>query len=154
MARRSAGILLYRRTAAGPEVLLVHPGGPFWAKRDAGVWSIPKGEVGADEAPEQAALREFSEETGFVVAGELTALGEFRQPSGKRVVAFALEGDLNANQVKSNLCTVEWPPRSGRQIDVPEIDRAAWFSLPEAMQKILAGQRAVIEALARRLLTR
>lgn len=153
MARRSAGILLYRHGAEGLEVLLVHPGGPFWAKKDAGAWSIPKGEIAEGEAPEQAATREFHEETGFAVAGDLTALGEFRQPSGKRVIAYALEGDLDPAQLKSNLCAVEWPPRTGRLVEIPEVDRAGWFSLPEALAKILKGQRGVIEALASRLVS-
>lgn len=151
MAKRSAGVLLYRFRAGRLEALLVHPGGPFWARKDAGAWSIPKGEIGEGEAAEQAAMREFSEETGFSLVGEPTALGEFKQPSGKRVLAFALEGDVDPSQLSSNFCRIEWPPKSGRLIDIPEVDRAAWFDLPEAMQKIAKGQRGVLEALARRL---
>lgn len=151
MPKRSAGVLLYRFRLGRLEVLLVHPGGPFWARKDAGAWSIPKGEIDAGEAAEQAAMREFFEETGVALAGEPTALGEFRQPSGKRVLAFALEGDVDPARLKSNLCRIEWPPKSGRLIDIPEVDRAEWFSLPEAMGKITKGQRGVLEALASRL---
>ncbi len=151
MAKRSAGVLLYRLGAGRPEVLLVHPGGPFWARKDEGAWSIPKGEIGEAEAEEKAAMREFFEETGFALAGELTALGDFKQPSGKRVLAYALEGDVDPAQLRSNLCQVEWPPKSGRLIDIPEVDRAAWFALPVAAGKIVKGQRGILEALARRL---
>ncbi|WP_442755662.1 NUDIX domain-containing protein [Methylocystis sp. JAN1] len=151
MARRSAGILLYRRGASGIEALLVHPGGPFWAKKDQGAWSIPKGEIDPQEEPQAAARREFLEETGVAIEGELFPLGAFRQPSGKVVLAFALEGDLDPSHVKSNLCRIEWPPRSGRQIDIPEIDRAGWFPLAEAEAKIVAGQRPILAALAARL---
>lgn len=151
MAKRSAGVLVYRLEAGGPEVLLVHPGGPFWARKDEGAWSIPKGEIGEGEAAEEAAMREFFEETGFSLSGDLAALGEFKQPSGKRVIAFALKGDLDPARLSSNLCRIEWPPRTGRLIDIPEVDRAAWFPLPEAMGKIVKGQRGVLEALARQL---
>jgi predicted NUDIX family NTP pyrophosphohydrolase len=151
MAKRSAGVLLYRRAAGGPEVLLVHPGGPFWARKDSGAWSIPKGEIGEGEAAEAAARREFVEETGFSVAGELTALGEFKQPSGKRVLAFALEGDVDPSQLRSNACQIEWPLKSGRLIDIPEVDRAAWFGLAEALEKVVKGQRGILEGLARLL---
>ncbi len=149
MAKRSAGVLLYRLAAGDPEVLLVHPGGPFWARKDDGAWSIPKGEIGEGEEAEKAAMREFFEETGFSLSGDLTALGEFKQPSGKRVVAFALEGDVDPARLSSNLCQIEWPPRTGRLIDIPEVDRAEWFPLPEAMGKIVKGQRGALEALAR-----
>ncbi|MEK4032586.1 NUDIX domain-containing protein [Methylocystis sp. IM3] len=151
MAKRSAGVLLYRLRAGVPEVLLAHPGGPFWARKDEGAWSIPKGEIDEGECAEEAARREFFEETGFSLKGELTALGEFRQPSGKRVLAYALEGDVDPSELSSNFCQIEWPPKTGRLIDIPEIDRAAWFSLPEAMGKIVKGQRGALEALARRL---
>jgi predicted NUDIX family NTP pyrophosphohydrolase len=151
MIRRSAGVLLYRRGAAGVEVLLVHPGGPFWARKDEGAWSIPKGEVIEGEAFEDAARREFFEETGFTPAGELLALGVFRQPSGKRVIAFAMEGDADPAEVSSNYCRIEWPPRTGRYVDIPEVDRAGWFSLPQALSKIIKGQRPIIDALAARL---
>lgn len=148
MAKRSAGILLYRRGAAGVEVLLAHPGGPFWAKKDAGAWSIPKGEIGPQEDPQAAARREFFEETGVALDGEMSALGAFRQPSGKTVLAFALEGDLDPSRIKSNLCRIEWPPRSGREVEIPEIDRAGWFSLAEAQTRLVAGQRPILAALA------
>lgn len=151
MTKRSAGVLLYRRTARGLEIFLAHPGGPFWARKDEGAWSIPKGEIGADEDAESAARREFREETGLALSGDLLPLGEFRQPSGKRVCAFALEADVAPAQVKSNLCRIEWPPKSGRVIDIPEIDRAAWFAPEEAMRKIAKGQRAIVEALLERL---
>lgn len=151
MAKRSAGILLYRRGASGVEVLLAHPGGPFWAKKDEGAWSIPKGEIGAQEDPQAAARREFFEETGVAVDGGMSPLGAFRQFSGKTVLAFALEGDLDPSQIKSNLCRVEWPPGSGREIDIPEIDRAGWFSLAEAGARIVAGQRPILATLAEKL---
>ncbi|WP_424360356.1 NUDIX domain-containing protein [Methylocystis parvus] len=152
MAKRSAGILLYRRGAAGVEVLLAHPGGPFWAKKDEGAWSIPKGEIGPQEDPQAAARREFLEETGVALDGEMSPLGAFRQPSGKTVLAFALEGDLDPSLIKSNLCRIEWPPKSGREIDIPEIDRAGWFSLAEARARVVAGQRPILAALAEKLL--
>src|SRR5512136_2821818 len=152
MPKHSAGVLLYRLGADGPEALLVHPGGPFWARKDEGAWSIPKGEVLAGEAPEDAAMREFVEETGFTQKGELIPLGLFRQPSGKRIEAFALYGDADPTMLSSNSCRIEWPPRTGRFIDIPEVDRAAWFSLPEALRRIIKGQRPILEALAARLL--
>ncbi|MGJ0507907.1 MAG: NUDIX domain-containing protein [Methylocystis sp.] len=151
MSKHSAGVLLYRWGADRLEVLLVHPGGPFWARKDEGAWSIPKGEVGPGEAAEAAAMREFSEETGFSLSGPLTPLGVFRQPSGKRVEAFALEGDADPDAVKSNLCEIEWPPRSKRAIAVPEVDRAGWFTIPQALTKIIIGQRPILEALTARL---
>ncbi|WP_457798255.1 NUDIX domain-containing protein [Methylocystis sp. S23] len=147
MARRSAGVLLHRRGAGGVEVLLAHPGGPFWAKKDEGAWSIPKGEIDVEEDPRDAARREFLEETGVALAGEMTPLGAFRQPSGKTVLAFAVEGDLDPAHLSSNLCRLEWPPKSGRFIDVPEVDRAAWFTLAEAETKIVKGQRPILAAL-------
>lgn len=150
MAKHSAGILLYRRTAAGPQALLVHPGGPFWAKKDAGAWSIPKGEIGEGEAAAQAAMREFAEETGLTASGALEALGTFRQPSGKRITAFALEGDADPARLSSNSCRIEWPPGSARVIDIPEVDRAAWFTLPEAARRIIRGQRPILAAFAAR----
>jgi predicted NUDIX family NTP pyrophosphohydrolase len=156
MPKRSAGILLYRRGTTGPEVLLVHPGGPFWAKKDAGAWSIPKGEIeggeidGGEDA-EQAARREFQEETGVALNGKLRALGEFGGRGGKRVLAFALEGDFDPSRLRSNLCRIEWPPGTGRTTEIPEVDRAGWFPLPEAALKILPGQRGALEALARLL---
>ena len=152
MPRLSAGILLFRRGASGPEVLLVHPGGPFWARKDLGAWSIPKGEYADGETPEAAALREFEEELGAVPpGGRLLPLGEVTQKAGKRVTAFALEGDLDPAEVTSNSFEVEWPPRSGRIQSFPEIDRAGWFTLEEARAKILAGQAPLLDRLADQL---
>lgn len=151
MPKRSAGVLLYRRSAHGLDVFLVHPGGPFWARKDDGAWSIPKGEIGEGEDPESAAKREFAEETGVALDGALTPLGLFKQPSGKRVAAFALEGGIEPSCVRSNECQIEWPPKSGRMIDIPEIDRAAWFTPQEALVKITKGQRPIIEALLSKL---
>jgi predicted NUDIX family NTP pyrophosphohydrolase len=146
---RSAGILLHRRGEHGLEVLLVHPGGPFWARRDEGAWSIPKGEYASDEEPLAAARREFEEELGSVPpAGAAEDLGEVRQKGGKVVRAFALEGDLDAEQIHSNTFALEWPPRSGRTIDVPEVDRAEWFSLDAAGKKINPAQAELLTRLA------
>ena len=147
MPKLSAGILMYRPAESGLEALLVHPGGPFWKSRDLGAWSIPKGEIEPDEDPEQAARREFREELGTAPDGPLRPLGRVRQKGGKVVAAFAVLGDLDAASVASNLCTVEWPPRSGRTVVFPEIDRAAWFPLPVAREKILEGQRPLIDRL-------
>lgn len=148
MPKLSAGVLLYRRRPHGPEVLLVHPGGPFWAKKDAGAWSIPKGLIDPDENPADAAGREFTEELGSPPPqGELAPLGEFRQPGGKIVIAFALEGDFDPAQLASNTFPMEWPPRSGRTITVPEVDRAEWFSEAAAREKLLQGQRPILDAL-------
>jgi predicted NUDIX family NTP pyrophosphohydrolase len=147
MAKRSAGVLLYRRRDDGFEVLLIHPGGPFWAKKDLGAWSIPKGEIDEGEDEERAARREFEEETGFSLDGPLTPLGVFRQPSGKLVSAFAGAGDADLARFRSNLCRIEWPPKSGRRIDIPEADRAEWFAPEEALRRIVSGQRPIVEAL-------
>ena len=148
-AKRSAGILLYRLTGDGPEVLLVHPGGPFWARKDAGAWSIPKGEYDEDEDPRACALREFAEETGTTLQPrELADLGSVRQKSGKAVVAWAAEGDLNADAIQSNTFELEWPPRSGRMQTVPEVDRAGWFGLDEAREKLNPAQVGFVERLA------
>ena len=152
MAKRSAGILLYRTAASGPEVLLVHPGGPFWARKDAGAWSIPKGEHGDDEDPRSCALREFEEETGTTLApGALTELGSVRQKGGKVVSAWAAEGDLDADSVRSNTFTMEWPPRSGRTAEFPEIDRAGWFGADAARRKLVPAQVGLLERLLERL---
>jgi predicted NUDIX family NTP pyrophosphohydrolase len=146
---RSAGILLYRSRDAGTEVLLVHPGGPLWARRDAGAWSLPKGEYDANEDPLLAARREFEEELGTPPpAGEALDLGEIRQKSGKLVRAWALQGDLDAERIVSNSCQVEWPPSSGRLIEVPEVDRAGWFTLELAREKINPAQVALLDRLA------
>ena len=150
MPSRSAGILLHRRRGDELEVLLVHPGGPFWSRRDAGVWSIPKGEYGADEDPLQAARREFEEELGVAPPdGPLKDLGEIRQRAGKLVRAWALEGDLDAGAITSDTFELEWPPRSGRLIEVPEVDRAEWFPLAAAREKILPAQVELLDRLAR-----
>src|SRR5437588_5593325 len=148
MPKRSAGILMYRRGPADdPELLLVHPGGPFWAKKDLGAWSIPKGEYVEGENPLTVARREFEEETGKATAGELIELGDLVSPGRKIVTAFALEGDLDPAALRSNMFELEWPPRSGRRKSFPEIDRAQWFSPGEARQKILSGQREFITRL-------
>lgn len=148
MAKTSAGILLFRQGMQGLSVLLVHPGGPFWAKRDLGSWSIPKGEYDSGEEPSAAAAREFGEETGLALPpGDLIPLGVVRQPGGKIVTAFALEGDLDSGEVRSNTFELEWPPRSGVRQPFPEIDRAEWFSLAEAAIKIFAAQRPFLERL-------
>jgi predicted NUDIX family NTP pyrophosphohydrolase len=151
MARtRSAGVVLYRHRGAHLEVLLVHPGGPFWSKKDDGAWSIPKGEFGENEAPATAARREFAEETGYAPAGELTPLTPVSQAGGKIVHAFAVEGDVDPTSVVSNTFTLEWPPRSGRMQAFPEIDRAGWFGLDEARRKIVAGQRPIVDEMRAR----
>lgn len=147
MAAKSAGILMYHRGEAGLVVLLVHPGGPFWRNRDSGAWSIPKGELDDGEDPEAAARREFAEELGIAATGRLRPLGEVRQRGGKIVVAHALEGTLDAGAVRSNEIEIEWPPRSSRTISIPEIDRAAWFPLPQAREKILASQQPFLDRL-------
>ena len=148
MTKTSAGLLVYRRRDGALEVLLVHPGGPFWAHRDLGAWSIPKGEIGVAEQPLAAAKREFLEETGFTVAGEFLQLPALRQPGGKVVLAWAVEGDCDPAQLRSNAFPLEWPPRSGRMQEFPEIDRAAWFAMDEARRRILPGQTGLLEQLA------
>ncbi|HEX9361307.1 MAG TPA: NUDIX domain-containing protein [Bradyrhizobium sp.] len=146
----SAGILMYRRVGSQLQVLLVHPGGPWWRRKDHGSWSIPKGEMNAGEAAATAAIREFAEETGIVLTGPLEPLGEIRQRAGKRVFGFAVEGDLDVRIVKSNIFEIEWPPGSGKMQAFPEIDRAEWFDLPLAHGKILDGQRPFLDRLAER----
>ena len=147
-ARSSAGILLYRGPHDGLEVLLVHPGGPLWTNRDAGAWSIPKGEYLDGEDPLDAALREFEEELGSAPpAGDAADLGEIRQKSGKRVRGWALAGDLDATAITSNTLEFEWPPRSGKLIEVPEVDRAEWFGLAAAREKINPAQVALLDRL-------
>jgi predicted NUDIX family NTP pyrophosphohydrolase len=149
MPNRSAGILLHREGADGLEVLLVHPGGPFWAKRDDGAWSIPKGEYVDGDDPRAAARREFEEELGSPLPGgaELRELGEVRQKNGKHVVAWAVAGDLDASAARSNTFEMEWPPRSGRRQEFPEIDRAEWFTLARAREKLLPAQTAFLDRL-------
>jgi predicted NUDIX family NTP pyrophosphohydrolase len=147
MPQRSAGILLFRRSGPAPEVLLVHPGGPFFVKKDDGAWSIPKGLLEADEQPLATARREFSEETGHRPAGDATLLGEFKQPGGKIVIAFAVEGDVDLAGFRSNMFTMEWPPKSGRTAEFPEADRAGWFTIDAARRKILKGQAPMLDIL-------
>ena len=147
----SAEVLMYRKTKDGPQVLLVHPGGPYWRNRDDGTWSIPKGVIGPHEKPEHAARREFEEELGAALVGPLTPLGEIRQKAGKHVQAFCIEGDLDVATVKSNSFEIEWPPHSGRTKAFPEVDRAAWFSLPAARVKLVAGQVPLLDRLAQLL---
>jgi predicted NUDIX family NTP pyrophosphohydrolase len=151
MAKRSAGILMFRRRGRGIEVLLMHPGGPFWAKKDAGAWSIPKGEYAAGEEPLAVARREFEEETGQHAEGAVVPLGDIVQPGRKIVTAFALEGELDPKKLRSNVFELEWPPRSGRKRLFPEVDRAEWFSAEEAQRRILAGQRELITRLLKTL---
>jgi predicted NUDIX family NTP pyrophosphohydrolase len=139
---------MYRQRDGRLEVLLVHPGGPVWARRDLGVWSIPKGEYDADEEPLAAARREFAEELGSPLpAGDLVDLGEIRQKSGKRVRAWAIAGDLDAERIQSNLFVMEWPPRSGQTQAFPEVDRAEWFELPDARERVNPAQVALLDRL-------
>ena len=147
MARQSAGLLMYRRRGDKFEVLLVHPGGPYWAKKDLGAWSIPKGEYEADEDPFEVAKREFQEETGFTAEGDFMQLKQRKQSGGKLVSAWAVEGDCDSSAARSNTFTMEWPPRSGQQREFPEVDRAEWFPLDVAKEKILSGQTGFIEEL-------
>jgi predicted NUDIX family NTP pyrophosphohydrolase len=152
MPVRSAGIVLHRRRGSAREVLLVHPGGPYWARKDLAAWSIPKGLVEPGEDVATAARREFAEETGLAPpAGTLVPLGDFRQPGGKIVTAFALAGEIDAAAVRSNDFTMEWPPKSGRMAAFPEVDRASWFTFQEAEEKIVHGQRPILAALAAQL---
>ncbi|HEY1566000.1 MAG TPA: NUDIX domain-containing protein [Solirubrobacteraceae bacterium] len=151
-SRKSAGLLLFRHAGADLEVLLVHPGGPFWAKRDEGAWSIPKGECEDGEDPRSAAWREFGEELGSPAPeGDALELGEVRQKAGKTVVAWAIAGDLDSEQITSNTFEMEWPPRSGRSQQFPEVDRAGWFSLPEARERINPAQVALLDRLSQAL---
>jgi predicted NUDIX family NTP pyrophosphohydrolase len=149
---RSAGILLYKQSAAGILLLLVHPGGPFWARKDIGAWSIPKGEYGGDEDAFAVAKREFAEELGSTPPdGEYIDLGELTQPSRKVVAAWAVEGDFDVASLRSNTFELEWPPKSGRRANFPEVDRAEWFEPATARQKILPGQRDFIDRLLARI---
>jgi predicted NUDIX family NTP pyrophosphohydrolase len=152
VAKRSAGILLYRVAGSAPEVLLVHPGGPYWARKDAGSWSIPKGEYEDGEDPLACARREFQEELGVdVPPEELAELGSVKQKGGKVVTTWAAEGDLDADSVKSNTFTMEWPPRSGRTAEFPEIDRAGWFGIETAREKLVPAQAEFLDRLLERL---
>jgi predicted NUDIX family NTP pyrophosphohydrolase len=148
VAKRSAGLLFYRKRGASFEVFLVHPGGPFWAKKDLGAWSIPKGEYAEGEEPLDAARREFTEETGFAAPPNAIALGEVKQAGGKMVVAWAAEGDCAPDRLASNVCSIEWPPRSGKMMEIPEVDRGAWFSFDAARERILKSQEPFLERLA------
>jgi len=148
MNKKSAGILLYRFRDSVPEVLLVHPGGPFWAKKDLGAWSIPKGEFTDEEEPIVAAKREFQEEIGIPISGEFMALTPKKQKSGKVIYAFAREHDIDLTEIKSNLFNIEWPPKSGKQQEFPEIDRAEWFDFTTGKLKLNVGQGSIIEELA------
>lgn len=145
MSVQSAGLLLYRHRAGGLEVFLVHRGGPLWAKKDAAAWSLPKGLIGPGEEPLAAAIREFFEETGFAVRGDYKPLGTIRQNSSKDLTIWALEGDVDPAQLKSNSFNMEWPPKSGRVQQYPEADRAGWFDPSAARQKIVKGQRPALE---------
>ncbi|HEY4162139.1 MAG TPA: NUDIX domain-containing protein [Dongiaceae bacterium] len=151
MAKQTAGLLLYRKRSGVLEVLLAHPGGPFWAKKDLGVWSIPKGEFLEDEAPLDAARREFNEEIGTQMDGDFLELTPRKQPGGKTVHAFAVEGDLDASSARSNLFEMEWPPKSGRMQSFPEVDRAEWFGIDEARERLLKGQLPILEELVEKI---
>jgi len=143
----SAGLLLYRHRRP-LEVFLVHPGGPYWTKRDLGAWSLPKGEVCEGEDRLDAAKREFEEETGCAIDGEFRSLTPLKQPSGKVIHAWAIEGDCNPAELRSSLFSIKWPPKSGRMQEFPEVDRAAWFDVPEARRRVIAGQVGFIDQLA------
>ncbi len=142
--KHSAGLLMFRRHGRKPEVLLVHPGGPYWSNKDDGAWSIPKGLYDPNEGPLAAAKREFEEETGCAPAGEFIPLGDFKQPGGKVISAWAFEGDFDLKSFRSNLFTMEWPPRSNRQVEFPEADRAAWFDPATAARKLVRGQVPIL----------
>jgi predicted NUDIX family NTP pyrophosphohydrolase len=151
MTKRSAGLLLFRRNGRAPELLLVHMGGPFWAKKDDGAWSIPKGLYEDNEDPLIAARREFEEETGCLPPADAFELGHFKQPGGKVITAWAAEGDFELRNFRSNVFEMEWPPRSGKRAEFPEADRARWFTPGEALRKVTKGQVPVVEALMRKL---
>src|SRR5437764_8059214 len=148
---QSAGVIAFRRREGELEVFLVHPGGPFWQRKDDGAWSIPKGEFDEGEAPEAAARREFAEETGLTLPDQLIALTPIAQSRGKVVHPFAVEVELDADAIRSNTFELEWPPRSGSKREFPEVDRAAWFGVANAQRKILAGQRAILDELVGRV---
>jgi predicted NUDIX family NTP pyrophosphohydrolase len=147
MAKTSAGLLVYRKKQKHLEVFLVHPGGPFWKKKDKNAWSIPKGEFEAPEQPLDAAIREFEEETGFSVKGEFLPLTPVKQPGGKIVYAWAIQSDFDPGKFNSNTFTITWPPGSGKKQQFPEIDKADWFVIPAAIEKILKGQIPLLEEL-------
>lgn len=147
MPKRSAGLIMYRWQEQELEIFLVHPGGLFWAKKDKGAWTIPKGEYAEDEEPLEAAKREFQEETGFAVNVPFLELGAVKQRSGKTVVAWAFEGDCDPAKLTSNLCQVEWPPHSGRLVEFPEVDQGRWFSIAAAREYILKSQEPLLDML-------
>jgi predicted NUDIX family NTP pyrophosphohydrolase len=147
MAKQSAGLMMYRCLKAETEVFLVHPGGPYWAKQDRGAWSIPKGEYTDSDDTLVAAQREFTEETGFTAQGPFHELGAVKQKGGKVVTAWAFEGNCDPQLLRSNHCQIEWPPRSKRLIDIPEVDRGDWFTFTEAKERILKGQQPFLERL-------
>jgi predicted NUDIX family NTP pyrophosphohydrolase len=151
MSKKSAGILLYRIVSGNLELFLVHPGGPFWAKKDEGAWSLPKGEFEEGENPLGAARREFEEETGFPAAGRAIPLEPLRQPGGKVVHAWAMEGDIDPAEMKSNTFSLEWPPKSGKRQQFPEIDRGEWFTVNDALRKMVKGQAGFIDQLQKLL---
>jgi predicted NUDIX family NTP pyrophosphohydrolase len=146
-SKKSAGIVLYRHRRGILEIFLVHPGGPYWANKDRGAWSIPKGEYQDGEQPLQAAQREFLEETGVAISGPFLPLAPVRQASGKVITAWAIEGDLDPTKLRSNHFVMQWPPKSGVMQSFPEVDRGAWLSVPECQAKLLAGQRPLLEQL-------
>jgi predicted NUDIX family NTP pyrophosphohydrolase len=155
MAKKtSAGIVLYRIRSDVLEVFLVHPGGPFWTKKDAGAWSIPKGEFEEGVEPLETAKREFHEETGTLIDGAFIELTPLRQPSGKLIYGWAVNGDIDASSIKSNMFSMEWPPRSGKQQEFPEVDRGEWFAVPQARQKLLSGQHGFLDELQKKLARR
>jgi len=151
MKRLSAGLLMFRTRGSALEVLLVHPGGPYWQKKDLGSWSIPKGEYSEREDAFAAAEREFEEETGIKPRGNFVALGAIKQPSGKLISAWAFEGNCSAKDIRSNVFSIEWPPKSGKMQEFPEVDRAAWFSFEEARERILKGQSGFLDRLVARI---
>lgn len=151
MTKHSAGLLMYRFSGNDIEVFLVHPGGPFWAKKDVASWSIPKGEFSSNENSLEAARREFEEETGFPVDGKFTSLDMLKQPSGKIIHAWAFEGDCDSTKIKSNTFSMEWPPKSGKEQEFPEIDKAGWFNIETAKTKLHKGQVAFIDRLLKKL---
>ncbi|MGA7317690.1 MAG: NUDIX domain-containing protein [Silvibacterium sp.] len=151
MPKQSAGLLMYRLRDRRIEIFLVHPGGPFWAKNDLGAWSIPKGEYAEGENPLDGARREFTEETGFAAKGNFVDLGTVKQAGGKIVSVWAVEGDCDPAKLRSNMCLIEWPRRSGRKIEIPEVDRGAWFNVEEARERILKSQEPIVDLLLERL---
>jgi len=151
MAKKSAGLLLYRFINSSPEVLLVHPGGPFWANKDLGAWSVPKGEFDQDEEPLTAAIREVKEELGLEVSGDFIELSPAKQKSGKVIYAWGIKHDFNPENMVSNTFELQWPPKSGRTIIIPEVDRASWFNIEEAKSKVIPAQIPIIDDLLEKI---